>query len=218
MTTLSLAMSVSGEHAVLVGGGTVAARKAALLLEAGMRLTVIAPQLVPELAEAAAQGDFVWLSRIYQPGDLTGAFLVVAATDRRAVNRQVGRDAREAGTLVNVVDAPSEGTCTFPALLRRGDLQVAVSSGGGSPAFAAAVRDELATRLDGAYAEALELISQQREKLLTLGQGHTYNTLFIKELLAGGLVHLLRQGDRAGAEALIRQRLTASAIPPDTQS
>lgn len=216
MMTLSLAVSVSGRHAVVVGGGRVAARKAPLLLEAGMRLTVVAPKLIPELAAEASAGRLLWLSRAYRADDLEGAFLVVAATNRRAVNRQVARDARRVGALVNVVDAPLEGNCTFPALLRRGGLQVAVSSGGGAPAFAAAVRDELAAQLDDAYADALELISQQREKLLTLGQAHTYNILFIKELLAAGLVHLLRQGDRAAAEALIRQRMAGDGASPDT--
>lgn len=217
MTTLNLNLTVHGRLAVLVGGGSVAARKAELLQEAGMELTVVAPQLAPQLAVRAAEGGIRWLARHYQPDDLRDAFLVVAATNLRAVNQQVAQDACQLGLLVNVADAPQEGTCSFPALLQRGALQVAVSTGGGAPAFAAAVRDELALLLDGAYGEALELLALQREKLLTLGQGHTYNIHLIKELLAAGLLDLLRQGDRAAAELLIQRSMAAQgdSLPRD---
>lgn len=218
MATVTLTLTLDGRRAVLVGGGAVATRKATLLLAAAMELVVVAPLLSPQLADLAAAGQLQWLARPYRPEDLKGAFLVVAATDQREVNRQVAQDARQLGLLVNVADAPAEGDCTFPALLQRGGLQVAVTTGGGSPAFAAAVRDELALTLDGAYAETLELLAELREKQLTLGGGHTYNTRLIKELLAAGLVAMLRQGKRAAAEALILQMYAAQAGHPPTES
>lgn len=211
MSELALTLTVTGRRAVLVGGGRVAARKARVLLEAGMALTVVAPVLEPSLAALAQAGGLAWFSRCYQRGDLSGAFLVVAATDQRSVNQQVAEDARELGLLVTVADAPQDGNCAFPALLQRGGLRVAVSTAGGSPAFAAAVRDELSPVLDEAYGEALELLTGWREKLLTLGAGHTYNVRLIKELLAAGLVDLLRQGNRAAAEDLIRRFSALSA-------
>ncbi len=215
MTALNLTLQVERRRAVLVGGGVVAARKGAVLRRAGLCLTVVAPQLHPSLADWVTAGEVAWLPRPYRTDDLQGAFLVVAATGLREVNRQVALDAHRLGLLVTVVDAPREGNCTFPAILQRGDLQVAVSTGGHLPPFAAAVRDELAQVLDEVYAEALDLLTPYREKLLTLGQGHTYNTHFIKKLLAAGLLQLLRRGDRVAAAALIRQHLSGTGDSPD---
>lgn len=209
MTTLPLNLMTIGKTAVLVGGGAVACRKARMLRQAGLAITVIAPELAHPLSVWAAAGELVWLSREYLQGDLAGAFLVIAATNQREVNRQVASDALRQAVLVNVADEPDEGNCSFPAVLQRGALQVAVSTDGVAPAVAAAIRDELAGVLDSAYGQALELLAQQREKLLTLGQGDTYNTRLIKELLAAGLLDLVRQGELAAADALI-QRLSAA--------
>lgn len=205
MAGLTLNLDVAGRQALLVGGGSVAARKAAALLEAGMILTIVTPVAGELLSSLASKGDVRLILRPYRSEDLDGAFLVIAATGQREVNRRVAADARRLGLLVNVADAPEEGNCCFSALLRRGALEIAVATGGASPGFAAAVRDELAGVIDVFYGEALALLAQQREKLLTMGQGETYNTQLIKKALAGGLLDLLRQGNRAAAETLIRQ-------------
>src|SRR3712207_3583592 len=119
-------MDLSGRRCVVVGGGEVANRKARKLLQARARVVVISPEIGAELESAAVEVH----RRPYREGDLEGAYLAFAATDSREVNAAVGREAQERGVPVNVVDRPSEGDFALPSTLRRGRLQVAVSTGG----------------------------------------------------------------------------------------
>lgn len=200
---LTISLDLSGRRAVLVGGGAVAARKAQTLRGAGMALTVIAPDLVPLLAEWAGNGALIWHRRCWQQSDLPGAALVVAATSEREVNRQVAQEAKMLGIPVNVADCAEEGTFRFPALLRRGSLEVAVGTDGRSPAVASAIRDKLSETVGDEYAAALDLLAELREKLLTVGMPEAYNTSLVKKLMAQGLMELLAEGRRADAETLI---------------
>ena len=124
---------------MVVGGGGVAARKARGLLESAARVVVISPDVRFEILEM----DVEVHHRPYAPGDLAGASLAFAATDSRGVNAAVAREARERGVPVNVADRPAEGDFALPSVLRRGGLQVAVSTGGASPTLARRVRDSL---------------------------------------------------------------------------
>lgn len=133
--------------AVVIGGGPVGERKVAGLLAAGAQVRLIAPQVTPQLATWAQEGRVAWLARPYQSGDLTGAFLVFAATDQRTVNAQVAQDAAAGGALCNVADAPQEGNFHLPAVHRTEELTLAVSTSGRNPRRAKAVRDQLAALL-----------------------------------------------------------------------
>jgi precorrin-2 dehydrogenase / sirohydrochlorin ferrochelatase len=132
-------LDLDGRHCVIVGGGEVANRKARKLLQARAEVVVISPEVKPELASVAVE---VW-RKPYEEGDLEGAFLAFAATDRREVNAAVAREAQRRGIPVNVADEPSEGDFALPSTLRRGQLQVAVSTGGASPTLARRIRHEL---------------------------------------------------------------------------
>lgn len=134
-----LFMDLAGWRCVVVGGGKVARRKARKLLEAGADVAVISPEITHEIEALPIE----MLRRGYAEGDLAGAFLAFAATDVREVNAAVVREARERGVPVNVADEPSEGDFALPSTLRRGGLQVAVSTGGASPALARSIRQEL---------------------------------------------------------------------------
>jgi precorrin-2 dehydrogenase/sirohydrochlorin ferrochelatase len=124
---------------VVVGGGSVAARKAGKLLEAGAEVVVISPDVRPELAGM----DVEIRRRPYEYGDLAGAYLAFTATDLREVNAAVAREAKERGVPINVADLPTEGDFAVPSTLRRGRLQVAVSTGGASPTLARRIRNGL---------------------------------------------------------------------------
>jgi precorrin-2 dehydrogenase/sirohydrochlorin ferrochelatase len=132
-------LDLSGRRCVVVGGGEVANRKARKLLQARARVVVISPEIKPELESVAVEV----YRRPYRKGDLEGAYLAFAATDSREVNAAVGREAKERGVPVNVADRPSEGDFALPSTLRRGRLQVAVSTGGASPTLARRIKDEL---------------------------------------------------------------------------
>ena len=117
---------------MVVGGGAVATRKVGKLLQAGAEVVVVSPEVRPELADM----DVEIHDRAYEYGDLEGANLAFTATDSREVNAAVAREAKERGVPINVADRPSEGDFAVPSTLRRGGLQVAVSTGGASPTLA----------------------------------------------------------------------------------
>ena len=135
MNTFPMMLPLAGKRALLAGGGAVALRKAEKLAAFGMRLTVCAPHILPALAALAS--DCV---SAYAPALLRGAALAVAATDDPAVNARIAADCRAQGVPVNSVDAPQDCDFFFPALITAGDVTVAVSTGGASPALAAALR------------------------------------------------------------------------------
>ena len=187
MSTLSLNVRMQGKLAVIAGGGIVALRKLRTLLTAGASVRVVAPAICPEIAALKDSGAIAARVGSYAVSDLDGAFLVIAATDDAQVNRQVCADARERGVLVAVADDPASGSCTFPALLQRGDLEIAVSTGGRCPTFAVDVRDRIAEHIGYEYGRILRQLAEEREKLLTNGSSSTYNTQVLRSL-AGRLL------------------------------
>jgi precorrin-2 dehydrogenase/sirohydrochlorin ferrochelatase len=137
---------------VVVGGGAVASRKVGKLLQAGAEVVVVSPEVLPELAGM----DVEIQHRIYEYGDLEGANLAFTATDSREVNAAVVREAKERGVPINVADRPAEGDFTVPSTLRRGGLQVAVSTGGASPTLARRIRGELEEAFGPEWAGVVE--------------------------------------------------------------
>jgi len=132
-------MDLEGRRCVVVGGGEVANRKARKLLQARAEVVVISPEVRPGLESVAVELS----RRPYEDGDLEGAYLAFAATDSREVNAAVAREANAKNIPVNVADRPSEGSFAVPSVLRRGRMQVAVSTGGASPSLARSIKDEL---------------------------------------------------------------------------
>lgn len=159
-------LNISGRLCVVVGGGTVAERKVLSLLEAGATVRLISPQLTDKLHELAAEGRIDWQARCFQLGDLTGARLVFAATDSAAVNKAVAQEAAAAGQLVNVADAPELCSFQVPAVVRQGDLSIAISTNGKSPALAARIRKQMEADYGPAYAVLLALLGRIRERAL----------------------------------------------------
>lgn len=155
-------LNISGRLCVVVGGGRVAERKILSLLKAGARVRTVSPQLTEILREAAAAGRIHWLARRFQAGDLAGAMLVFAATDSRQVNAAVAQEAEAAGQLVNVADAPDQCGFQVPAVLRQGDLTIAVSTNGKSPALAALIKKRLEADYGAEYAVLLDLLGRIR--------------------------------------------------------
>jgi precorrin-2 dehydrogenase / sirohydrochlorin ferrochelatase len=151
-------LDLSGRRCVVVGGGEVANRKARKLLQARARVVVISPELGAELESVAVEIH----RRPYREGDLEGACLAFAATNSREVNAAVAREAKERGVPVNVADKPSEGDFALPSTLRRGRLQVAVSTGGASPTLARRIRDELEEAFGPEWAGIVERLNAAR--------------------------------------------------------
>ena len=146
MAYFPLFLELEGLPCLVVGGGRVAAGKVKALVKAGAKVTVVGRVPVKELRRFARQGKVAWRRRLFRPGDLKGVRLVVAATDDQPVNERVSRLARRRGIPVNVVDQPALCSFIFPAVIRRGKLALAVSTGGASPALAKWIRKDLQAR------------------------------------------------------------------------
>jgi precorrin-2 dehydrogenase / sirohydrochlorin ferrochelatase len=196
-------VDLNGRKAVVVGGGSVAARKAKRLVAAGAEVSVIAPELDAALAGLAAGGELTHLQRCYLPGDLDGALLVFAATGDADVNRAVADEARERGVLVDVVDAPTESSFTTPAILERGDLLITVSTGGASPALSRRIIEDLERHFGPEYSEVVALLKGIRENLLTVNGGNAYNGRVFSELVALDLPALIRTGQRDAIDQIL---------------
>ncbi|HEV8304556.1 MAG TPA: siroheme synthase CysG [Gemmatimonadales bacterium] len=165
MTLYPAFLVLRERRCVVVGGGAVAEQKVTGLLEAGARVTVVSPAVSPRLDELAAAGAIAIRRRPYRRGDLAGAFLAIAATDDRAVNRHVWTEAEAAGVLLNAVDDAPHCSFVAPAVHRQGDLAVAVSTAGKSPALAVRLRDRIAGLVGPEYGALLDHLGDLRPEV-----------------------------------------------------
>jgi siroheme synthase-like protein len=163
---LPVFMKLTNRPCLVVGAGTVAASKISALLESGACITVVAPSANPDVKELATAGRLRWLPRKFQPEDLTGAFLAIAATPHPAVNRTVFLESQRLGILSNSVDDPPHCDFYFSAVVRRGDLQIAISTNGESPAVAQRFRHEIDESIDECVADWLRLIGDVRREII----------------------------------------------------
>ncbi|MDI6696583.1 MAG: bifunctional precorrin-2 dehydrogenase/sirohydrochlorin ferrochelatase [Anaerolineales bacterium] len=153
-------------RSVVIGGGKVAARKAETLLEAGAQVTAISPQFCsPFQALADLYPSMKMVCRQYQNGDLADAFLVIAATNETAINQTVWEEAVQRGCLINVVDDPQHSNFILPALARRGEVTLAVSTGGASPALARRLRERLESLIGAEYGDLAAILAELRPEL-----------------------------------------------------
>jgi siroheme synthase-like protein len=195
-------LDLKGRDVLVVGGGAVAEGKAIQLLEAGARVTVVSPQLTEALRAAADRGEITHLGGSFAEGDLNGVFLVIGATDDRKVNEKVARAARERGTLCNVVDQPDLCNFITPALVTRGELQISVSTGGGSPTLTQRVKREIAALVGEEYGVLLELAAEMRaeakDRIADFGRRKDVLRAFVES----DALDLIRAGRRDEARAL----------------
>ncbi len=161
-----LFLKLEGRPSLVVGAGRIAASKISSLLEAGARVTVVAPHASDDLRQLADAGNVGWIAREFETGDLKGIFLVIAATSDGAVNRAVFLEAQRLGILCNAVDDPPNCDFYFPALVRRGDLQIAISTAGQSPALAQRLRRELEEVFDERAGDWVSELGQRRREIL----------------------------------------------------
>ncbi len=203
MDYLPIFCRLDNKPVLLVGGGEVAERKARLLLDAGAQLTVVAPELDPELAELAANGSIEWLDAEFAPAQLTGKWLVVAATDRREVNALVYQSANQARIFANVVDDPKRSSFIMPSIIDRSPLMVAISSGGKAPVLARLLREKLEALLPqhlGAVATfAGSLRDWVKARFASMGERRRF---WERLLGADRLGQALARGDHASANQL----------------
>ncbi|MCS7260794.1 MAG: bifunctional precorrin-2 dehydrogenase/sirohydrochlorin ferrochelatase [Anaerolineae bacterium] len=192
---------------VVVGGGVVAARKVAGLLEAGAHVVVISPRIVPALQKYLAADRITLLCRAYRPGDLQGAFLVIAATDDPEVNRAVAQEAESRGCLVNVVTEPALSNFIVPAVVRRGELTIAISSGGASPSLARHLRIQLEKTIGKEYAILTELLGELRLAVQGKDEDMRRRRALVQRALSSQILQIIREEGREAARAYLKHLL-----------
>jgi len=199
-------LRLAGRPVLVVGGGKVAERKLKALVASGAEVTVVSPTATDQIAN---DPNLTWRSRPYCRGEVADYRLVVACTDDAEVNAQVYGDGEAAGVWTNSADDPQNCAFTLPSVVRRGDLQVAVSSNGRSPAVSAWLRRRLEAHVTEAHRRLLELCDEIRvEARANLG---TSELTGWHEALEGGAYELVAAGDTDGARALIRKHLGLDA-------
>jgi siroheme synthase-like protein len=194
-----VSLVVAGKRCVVVVGGSVAARKAAGLVDAGAQVTVVAPDISDGIRALPVE----LVERPYRSGDLDQAWLAMAATNDPEVNRQVHADGQAARVWVNAADEPEACAFTLPAVLRRGPVTVAVSTGGHSPALAGWLRDQVAGLLGPEIGMLAEMLSEARDQLQAAGR--STEELDWRRALDSDMLDLIRTGQVAQA----RERLQA---------
>lgn len=209
-------LDIAGKPAVVIGGGNIAAQKVVGLLQAGADVTVISPELSPELQQLVTGGRVTHVARAYEKGDVQGFALAFVATADRSVNAEVTAEARERRVLVNAVDDPPNCDFIMPSVVRKGDIIVAISTSGGSPAMARKLREQMEEFFSEEDAELLALASEVRKELREKGTevaacqrcGRSPNDLW-NAALDASIKRLLGEGKRGEAKELLVGRLLA---------
>jgi precorrin-2 dehydrogenase/sirohydrochlorin ferrochelatase len=200
-------LRLTGVQCLVVGGGDVAARKARGLLECGAYVTVVAPTIVDDL-----RGDprVRWHQREYRRGEVASYRVAITATGNPSVDAQVYEDAKATGIPVNAADDPAHCTFTLPAVLRRGDLQIAISTNGRSPAFATWLKKTLSSYITTDALDAFELVGEVRRDLRRSGRPTEHAGW--QRAFDDGLVDLVAKGQHAEARAMLLQYLEAADL------
>lgn len=203
MSFFPLNVKLAGRRITIIGGGAVAERKIAKLIGAGASVRVVAPDLTPALSELRDNGVLSHVARPYQNGDVAGSFLAIAATNDKMVNKAIAEEAARYAILSDICDAPNLSSFTMPAVIERGDLVIAISTGGKSPALAKKIRQDLEDRYGPEYASALRLLGALREKLLTAPANTAYNKTLLSQLADYDLPRLIKERRASELESLI---------------
>jgi siroheme synthase-like protein len=201
MRTHPVFLRLAGRRCVVIGGDETAAAKARACVDAGGEVTVIAPELVPDLARAVATGHVRHRARPYESGDLAGAFLAYASTRDPGLVARLTADAERERVLLNVADTPEACTFIAPAVLARGELQVAVGTGGASPGLASRVRGDIARVVGPEYATLVAILGAMRRAL----PAGPERVAVLGRLLDTPLLDLVRRGAKEEIDALLQQ-------------
>ena len=200
-------IGLQARQAVVIGGGHVAVRKVEGLLEVDAQVKVISTEIIPELQKMVISGDVSFLQRAYQDGDLEGAYLAIAATDDLSVNHAVWTEANQRGCLVNVVDDPEHSTFILPAILKRGEMSVAVSTGGGSPALARRLRERLEDIIGTEYSTLTEILAELRPEIKSSFSPGKARLQAALRVVDSNILHIIQNQGRDAALSYAREQL-----------
>jgi precorrin-2 dehydrogenase/sirohydrochlorin ferrochelatase len=202
-------MNITGRRCVVIGGGKVAERKVASLLEAGAMVVLVSPAMTPSLSSMAKNGIIEHLPRRYRRGDLKRAFLCVVATNDRRLQKRICKEAQDQGVLANIVD--SEEDCDFlvPSYFRRGDLTISISTSGKSPALAKKIRNDLQELYGWEYEVLLRVLTWARPRIMEEVKDPKRRQSILERTARPELLALVRQSDPGSLPERVWAYLTA---------
>jgi precorrin-2 dehydrogenase / sirohydrochlorin ferrochelatase len=200
-------LNITNRNCLVAGGGRVASRKVQTLLSCGANVTVVSPEVCDAIAELGLAGRIRLVRRDWQDSDLDGQFMVIGATSDMAVNRRISAAAEQRNMLCNIADVPEICNFILPAVVRRGDLIVAVSTSGKSPAFAKKLRKDLEVAFGEEYARFLALMGAIRKRLLCEQHDPEEHKDLFEALIDRGLLAMVRENRHADIDRLLADLL-----------
>ncbi len=206
-------LDIEGRNVVIVGGGNVCARKAETMMNYGARVTVISPEFTDEIETWAGEGCLQIRRKRYEESDLDGANIVIASTDDEAVNTQIATDCRRRRIPVNVVDVTRLCEFIVPAIIEKGSIQIAVSTGGKSPALARTLKEDLARAIGPEYDEVNQLLGSLRAGAKKALPTDADRKRFFDGIIAAGILDMLRAGRRREAYETIVRACEKAGVP-----
>ena len=209
MGYLPISVNLDGRRCVVAGGGEVAERKVLALLGSGARVCVISPKLTPELQRLACANAFEHLDREWQSGDLGGCLLAFAATDDPELHRAMAGEARALRVPINVADEPELCDFIMPGVVRRGDLQIAISTSGASPALASRIRRDLQVIIGPEYETVTQIMRGARAYVRKQQRNSRERARILQAIAASDIAEHVRQADWGAIDRLLNQYLGA---------
>jgi precorrin-2 dehydrogenase/sirohydrochlorin ferrochelatase len=206
-------LDIEDRNVIIIGGGNVCARKAETMMKYGGRVTVISPRFTDEIERWGAEGCLRLLRKRYEERDIEDAHIVIASTDDTSVNEQIAADCRKRRIPVNVVDVTPLCEFIVPAIIEKGSIQIAVSTGGSSPAIARTLREELTKFIGPEYAEINDVLGTLRSGAKAVLPTDVDRKAFFDGIIAAGVLDLLRQGKRQEAYEAISDACDRAGVP-----
>jgi precorrin-2 dehydrogenase/sirohydrochlorin ferrochelatase len=198
-------LDIKGKKCVVVGGGDVAERKVERLLQYEAAVSVVGKDLTPQLIQLKKEGMICHIAEDYRSDHINGALLVIGATDDDRVNAEVSRDSRERNIPVNIVDDPVKCDFIVPSIVQSGDLSIAVSTGGKSPALARNIREELEEIYGTEYAILLDIMGQIRERVIARGEPSEENKRIFDSVLDSEILKHIRDRNWGDVKKIIHE-------------
>jgi siroheme synthase-like protein len=205
-------LDIEGRNVIIIGGGNVCARKAETMMHYGARVTVVSPEFTDEIEGWAREGCLQTRRKTYDAGDLDGAHIVIASTDHQSVNEQIAADCRERRIPVNVVDVTPLCEFIVPAILEKQGIQIAISTGGKSPALARTLKEDLQRLVGPEYSEVNEMLGSLRDSAKSVLPTDIDRKRFFDGIIAKGVLPLLREGRSHEAYEIIASECRENGV------
>ena len=210
-------LDIEERNVLIIGGGNVCARKAETMMKYGAHVTIVSPEFTDEIEAWATQGVLELRRKPYEEPDLNGASIVIASTDDPCINARIARDCRRRKIPVNVVDVTHLCEFIVPAIVESGSIQIAVSTGGKSPALARTLKEDLQKFVGPEYDEVNQVLGSLRSAAKKTLPTDVDRKRFFDSIIAKGILDMLREGKRTDAYAIIARSCEEAGVPLSDQ-